>query len=173
MDPHPWSRQSYDTDESWPIFEAYRDQRPPRRGLLVIFKGRAVNPIKVAGWFREHFWEQRVALFDAYLDDIRLKERESLLRQSEREITSEHMEILAHSREIARRELAKLLATVEESAGEVVRTRDLIRLMDYTVKLDRLVRGQSTENVQESGPDLSKLSDSDLAEIERKLNGNE
>ena len=161
----PWERQSYDTEESWPIFLVYRDQTPPRRGLLVTIKGRPVDPIKVSRWFREHYWEARCAEYDRHLDAIRIGEREALLRQSSAEVAAEHMGILAYGRDIIRREFEKLAATVHESAGEVVRPRDLIRLAETVVKLDRLVRGESTEAVAVDGPDLSKLSDSDLAAL--------
>lgn len=161
----PWERQPYDTDESWSVFVEYRDQVPPRRGLQIFVKGRAVSPIRVATWMREHYWTERVAEYDRHLDDIRRREREAILRQSTKDITAEHMRILATARDIAHREISKLQATVVESAGEVLRPRDLFALIESATKLDRLIRGESTENVQESGPDLSGLSEEELAAL--------
>lgn len=167
---HPWERQPYDTDESWPIFVAYRDQTLPRRGLLVLCKGRPVDPIRVAWYHKEHYWPERVAEYDRHLDAIRRAEREGLLAQTIREVTAEHAEVLADARDIVRRELEKLLATVRESAGEVVRVRDLIRLTELVIKSDRLIRGESTENV-DTGPDLSHLTNEQLTQIEGMLAG--
>lgn len=169
----PWERQPYDSDESWSVFVEYRDQNPPRRGLQVFVKGRAVSPIKVATWMREHYWAERVAEYDRHLDGIRLREREAFLRQSAKEITAEHMRILAISRDVAYREIAKLQATVAESAGEVLRPRDLFALIESATKLDRLIRGESTENIQENGPDLSHLSEEELSALGSMLEKSE
>jgi len=168
----PWERQPYDTDESWPVFQAYRDQKPPRRGLLVSFRGRPVDPIKVARWFREHFWGERVAEWDRHLDAIRVSEMESALAKSTREAMADHVQLVEQAKEIASRELEKLLATVKDSAVEVLKPRDLTRLLDSTIKLDRLIRGETTENVNVDGPDLSHLTDEQLSALDSMLGNN-
>ncbi len=169
--PDPWERQPYDTEDSWPIFLAYRDQTPPRRGVLSMLQTRRHDPIKIARWAREHFWRERAAEFDRHLDEIRIRTREAALAQSSQEVAAEHMAILSRLRDVATQEAEKLLATVRESDGEVLRTRDLIRLVEGVTKLDRLVRGESTERVDVEGPDLGGVSDEDLERAAALLRG--
>lgn len=164
----PWERQDYDTEESWPLFVAYRDQTRPRRGVLSAFRGRPVDPVKVARWYREFFWKERAAAYDDHLDEIRRAEIEAMHAEQAREVAAKHMALLADAREVSARELQKLLARAQESQLEILKPRDLIRLMETTVRFDRLVRGESTDNI-DTGPDLSHVDDERLAEIERLL----
>lgn len=169
----PWERQPYDSDESWPVFQAYRDQTPPRRGLLVSLRGRSVDPIKVARWYRDHYWAERVAEYDRHLDSIRRAETEAALAKSAREAMADHVALIEQGKEIALRELEKLLATVKESPAEVLKPRDVIRLMDATIKFDRLIRGETTENVNVEGPDFSHLTDEQLAALDALIAKND
>lgn len=166
MDPQPWERQPYDTEESWPEFVAYRDSPRPRKAYS--YRPGKRNPIQVAQWIERHFWRERVAEYDRHLDAIELAEREALLAQSAREIAAQHMSLLHDARNVLSAELSKLLATVRASNLEVMKPRDLRALLETTVKLDRLVRGEVTERVEES-TDLSHLSDEDLAKLESLL----
>jgi hypothetical protein len=117
---------------------------------------------------REHYWAERVAEFDRHLDRLVVAEREALLAQNTREVMAEYMGTLQDSRDILRREMNKLRATAEESAGETVKLRDLTRLMEVSIRADRLLRGESTDKI-DMGPDLSNLSDDELARREALL----
>lgn len=164
--PAPWDRQPYDSELSWRAFQTYRDRLP--RSRAIVLDGRALNPIEVVAWMRDHFWIERCAEYDRHLDGLRQSEIEAVHAQSARDIAAEHMELAGSARAIAARELAKLREASENSAYESLKPRDLIRLLDLVVKVDRLVRGESTESVDVR--DLSSLSDADLEEIERIAN---
>jgi hypothetical protein len=164
---NPWDRQPYDTDESWEVFQAFRDARP-RRALIVFLKGRRVDPIKVRDWMAAHYWAQRAALWDEHLDGVRQDTIRSLLEQRTEEISAEHMEITALGRSVVRREMEKLLSDVEAGAHSTLRPGDLIRLTEAIVKLDRLMRGESTEKV-DTHIDLSGASSEELAAMESRL----
>lgn len=134
-------------------------------------RGRAVDPIKVANWYREHYWPQRVAEYDRHLDDINRAEREACLSKSSREAMADHIAMIEQGKEIAMRELEKLLATVKDSAAEVLKPRDVIHLLDATIKADRLIRGEATANVNIDGPDLSHLTNEQLAALDEMIGG--
>lgn len=171
MDPDPWERQPYDTDESWEVFRVYRDQAPPRRGVLVSIRGRAQDPVKVSRWYRSHFWKERARAFDLHLDSIRVEEQEDLHRQTAHEVAAAHMGILANSRDLVAREIEKLRATIIASEGEVIRPQTLLRFAEMVIKLDRLIRGESTERIDTNGPDLSSVSSEDLERARALLTG--
>jgi hypothetical protein len=106
------------------------------------------------------------------MDEILVTEREALLKDSTRTAMAEHVSLLNDSRQVAAQELAKLLEYSSSTpAGGILKPNELIKLIDATIKLDRLVRGESTEIVEER-TDLSKLSIEDLRklkEIKEKL----
>jgi replicative superfamily II helicase len=163
----PWDRQPYDTDESWPVFQAFRESYP-RRSFVDTFDGMPISPVKVARWMKAHFWKERADCWDMHLDGLRQETQRKLLEQATKEITAEHMEITALGRKVARKELEKLLVQVEAGAYNAIKPAELIRLMDNIVKLDRLIRNETTEKV-ESHVDLSGVPTGDLADLEARL----
>lgn len=161
----PWGRQACDTNESWEAFVEYRDMR--NRRLRRVTKAPVAQ---VQQWYREHGWRERIAAYDSHLDGIIRAEREEVLRQATREVAAEHMEILASAREVCALEFARIASLTRESRGAnaVLKTPELIKLLHETVKLDRLVRNESTENVS-TGIDLSKLTEEELETYGRLL----
>ena len=163
-----WFRQACDTEEAWAAFQAYRDQKPPRR---LIRPGP--NPTSdLAKWYRDNNWKERCIAYDVHLDSIVQEERDELLRNDTREVTAQHRAILQDARRVAELEVSKLLAAANASPNAPgLRPTELIKMIDSVVKLDRLLRDQSTENTTVK-PDLSGLPVDDLlklAEIRKKL----
>jgi hypothetical protein len=117
-----------------------------------------------------HFWIERAALWDQHLDEIKRRQIEASIVDDAKAIAGEHMGMLAKARKIASIELAKLLERTEGSSHANVRVGELTRLIDATVKLDRLIRGEATEIV-ETGDDLdfSNMPDEDLAQLHAML----
>ena len=161
-----WDRQAVDTDESWPFFQAYRDQNPPRRlePVRCTPKG-AVSPAvdKLRAWYRDHGWRDRVAAYDAHVDGIIQEEREDRLREDVRAMTARHLAILQDAGELVADQLAKYLRSARESDMHgLLKPNEIAKIMDLTVKLERLTRGESTERI-EADVDLTSLSDEELA----------
>lgn len=165
--PSPWERQYTETDDAWRAFKAFRDTRPPRRQRAVIGFAHAT----ICKWYNDHRWPERCDAYDRHMERIVLEEREKLLRQSAREISADHMAMIQSARAIAQAELDKLLASSNESDIPLLRPIEVIRLSEMVVKLDRLIRGESTETVEHS-VDLSRLSTDELRtmrELTRKV----
>lgn len=162
----PWGRLACDTDESWLAFVAYRDGRPPRRLRSVC----CAPVLDVQRWYIEHGWRERVSAYDAHLDTVMREERETVLRQKTQEIAAEHMAVLANARQICDLEISRILETTRNCKGPnvVMKTGELIKLMELVIKMERLVRDQTTENLG-TGIDLSKLTDEELEEYQRLL----
>lgn len=164
----PWHQKQDESSDAFVAFSAYLDQLPPRRGLLVSLSGMPVSPALLVDWYSRHQWQERAAAWDARLSEIRDAERETLLRQTIREIDAEHMSALATLREVTVREALKLLEDSKASTNAKLAPRDLIRFLESVVKCDRLIRGQATERVTQV-LDMSTLSDEDLAMAEAIL----
>jgi hypothetical protein len=167
--PAAWERQNYESEDAWRAFQTYRDASPRRRSIVL--DGRAVSPILIEHWISAHFWKERCLEYDRYMDRGRVDEIEAAYRETAREVTARHMQTLSDLRNVAAIEAAKLLERVKASSFEAMKPRDLVRLADVTFKLERLVRGESTENVNVDDKAMQALSDDRLAEIERMLKG--
>jgi len=120
-------------------------------------------------------WVERAAAYDEYLDELAREQNEAEI------IKMRKNHALLASQMITK--AAKRLLTMPE---EEITAADLVRLVDVGVKIERLSRGESTENKQISGEttlkhtgavtvkatnelNLSDLSDEELAQLEGLL----
>lgn len=168
--PLPWERQSVETDDAWRAFKAFRDARPPRRQRSVV--GFSTNTI--CQWYNDFNWPGRCSAYDAHMEKIAQGERESILRQAASEVSAEHMAMIQTARHLAQLELDKLLDASNQCETNLLRPGEVIKLSEAVVKLDRLVRGESTESV-EHNVDLSRLSIDELRtmrELTKKAESN-
>lgn len=164
--PLQWERLPCDTAEGWEAFKSYRDMRPHR-----IQNVCGWPTYRVQEWSKACNWEKRVRAYDAHLDGVFRGELEATLQQSAKEVAAEHMSMLAMARQICTLEFSKMLELTLKGGsapGAAMRVGEVIKLSEIVVKLDRLVRGESTENVAKSA-DLSKLTDAELEVYERAL----
>ncbi len=174
--PRPqWERQPCDTNESWPFFKAYRDLKGPRRldRVRLAAGGVAVTMQQLREWFTDHNWAERVKAFDAAMDAVVQEEREAELRQGAREMAADHLALVRDTLELASSELAKLVQSSRESAAHgLLKPAEVLKFVDAAVKLGRLVKGETTENVGVS-TDLSPLNPEEEAayEILKKRGG--
>jgi hypothetical protein len=120
-------------------------------------------------------WVERAAAYDAYLEELAREQNEAEILKMRKN------HALLASQMITK--AAKRLLTMPE---EEITAADLVRLVDVGVKIERLSRGESTENRQISGEakvihqgevtvknqmnlDLSRLTDEELSELEQLL----
>lgn len=164
----PWHQEETESADAFTAFSAYLAQVPPRRGLLVSLAGMPINPVLLAEWYKAHRWRERAAAWDAHFADIRDAERAALLAQTTREVDAEHMNACASLRQVAITEALKLLEDSKQSPTAKLHPRDLTRLLDVVVKVDRLIRGQVTEIVSQTY-DFTKLTDAELEQAEKIL----
>lgn len=164
--PLMWERQPAETDESWLAFRAYRDMPQEVR---TIRRAAIASISTLSRWFREHNWAERVNAYDAALETITLEERTRVLQLAARDVAMDHARMLADASELVSRELAKLVdASRNSDSIGLLRPAEVRRLLETTVKLDRLVRGQATENVK-TELDVSKLSIDEVRTLEKLL----
>lgn len=165
--PKPWEQHPCDTGDSWEAFKKYRDLRPPRRQRAVL--GYATS--RVNEWFNDNNWPQRVSAYDAHMERVAQTEREQFVKQKTQEITADHMAILQTARFLVQSELDKLMdASKMSEAHGLLKPADVAKFMELSIRFDRLIRGETTDN--ETRVDLSMLSVDDLRavrEIRKKV----
>jgi len=139
-----WEQWEGEPEEAFAAFVQYRDQTKPR-AILRVFGARNT---KLLEWSQTFEWKRRVLAYDRHHDAIRLEATESVLAQKGAEVAAEHLLLLKDTRELVARELKKLVeASRNSDMPGLLRTNDLIKMTDMVVKLDRLLRGESTENL--------------------------
>jgi hypothetical protein len=167
----PWERQPSEGEEEWQAFRNYRDQAPPRR-IQHVYVRRTAD---VSKWSADHCWSERVAAYDRHLDEERRTVREAVLKESEKERAARQLGQLKSVQDIIDLELAKLWRDAKNSeAFGLVKVNDLNKLMANAITLERLIRGQSTENVASTDVDLENLSPDELRqlrELQQKMKG--
>lgn len=150
-DLRPWDRQQTDTDESFLWFQAYRDCTPPRRldRVRTSVPGKVAPPLQaLLEWFGSGAWAERASAYDAHLDQIRQQEREDAVRAGAREAAeADEQALVKDIRELALREVGKMVATSVQSEAETLRPGEVIKLAELGIKLGRLQRGENTEQV--------------------------
>lgn len=172
-EPRLWERMVSEPEDAWRAFKAFRDARPPRKQRSVVGFGTMI----ICQWYNEYKWPERADAFDRHMEHITLLEREAQLKQSAKDVSAEHMAMLQSARHLAQKELDKLLAVANDSNTDapLLRPTDVIKLSEMVIKLDRLVRGESTE-APDVRTDLSKLSTEELRqflELRKKLGRSE
>lgn len=162
----PWEKRPEETEPAWSAFQAYREtgshigETPGRRSVRGVCK-RLGGSLKVwYEWSRVHKWKGRARAYDAHLDRVALESTEKAIREMHRR----HVKLSLRLQDIAGVELAKLADEARAKAKRLgdLRPVELARIAETGVKLERLTRGESTENVAGSGLDLSKLSLTEL-----------
>ena len=177
---YPWERIPGETSREYQKFCAYRDMnssdKPIRkRSLQRLAKELGLSLDHLKKLSAKNDWVSRAAAYDEYLDELAREQNEAEI------IKMRKNHALLASQMITK--AAKRLLTIPE---EEITAADLVRLVDVGVKIERLSRGESTENRQISGEakvihqgevtvknpmslDLSRLSDEELSNLEQLL----
>jgi hypothetical protein len=106
-----------------------------------------------------HEWDRRVRVWDAVIAREALKRTaESLELMRDRQIA-----LALQLQRLGGVEMTKLEERAANSDLSALAPKEVVKLIETGVKIERLVRGESTENVANvSKPDYSKLSDDEL-----------
>ena len=136
----PWERQPGEPDKAFRAFTIFRDLPPEDRSLRRVAERLGQKSIS-SSLAQRWYWRERVALWDEEQDKRR---REALLRESE-DAAVYHAKIARRAAQLVEKKIGYL----EEDDGAVkgMSVRDMVSLMESAVKLERLSRSMSTDNV--------------------------
>lgn len=154
-----WTRQPCDTEPRWRAFQVYRDMDLPR-SLKRVSAAVGTSQRIIEKWSAEDGWLARVFEYDRWIDRIRVDVMLDVMNEDARERGARHVTLLRTMQDAAalaaRAWLAKFAndpqAATEWSPNEIA------RMVKTAITLERLVHGESTENVDNKhGFDLSRL----------------
>jgi len=145
---HDWDRQPRETSRAYELFCGYRDLGT-ERSLRKLKQGTngAPNVNRLKRLSTRWNWVERCERYDDYLE-----QQDRLQQEKERrEMRKRHAKIAVLGQNIVVREMESLIAK-GQSGGSQLTPSDVARLMDVTVKVERLARGEPTDSHEVSGP---------------------
>jgi hypothetical protein len=162
---HEWNRQLRETSRSYELFCVYRNLGPERSLAKAKESAKGIPSVaRLKVLSRKWNWVQRARAYDDCLERQRRQQQE----KDRRIMHERHAKIALLGQNIAVKGLENLLGKVQN--GEQVAPGDLSRLLDTSVKVERLARGESTENHEVSGPGGGPIEISDaLSKLLDKL----
>ena len=174
-----WERLTGESAKGYAHFVLYRDMGSERSLRKVAEGGDNTAKIRqLEKWSVKWRWVERAQAYDDEMDrQLRAKKEKAREEMAER-----HAKVALLGMNVAVKGLENLLTKVQTGEGTVA-AGDLVRLMDTSVKIERLARNQPTdirESIGSGGgplrvrvekdddqePDLSKLTDEQLAQLE-------
>lgn len=145
---HDWDRQPGESSKAYAHFCLYRDvgvnrsirQMPSVSGCTSVVR-------QLNRWSSRWRWVERCQKYDDYLEHERRLQQE----KERRAMHERHAKVALLGMNVAVKGLESLLTKVQSGEGTVA-PGDLTRLLDTSVKVERLARGESTESHELSGP---------------------
>lgn len=147
-----WEWNGEETSPAFEAFTIYRDMGTDRT-LAKVAKGLGKSGTLIEGWSARWNWDARVKAFDAHLDAIGIKARES--------------EIIAMNKKhikIGETMQAKALQRLQRLNIDDMDANEIRQFLDTAIKIERQARGESTDR-------LDIQQNINMAVI--KVNGNE
>lgn len=158
----PWRRHALepqirdDDDAAWSAFEAYLVAHA--RNLGRVAQQRRLLRDTVFRWAKLYAWEARARAYDAHHEAIRDEATEVA--------AAEWGRIGAEMAFVGAREIAHIArAQTQIDRPGVLRPSEARAYVETGVKICQLVSGRATERIATEEPDLSRLTDEELATL--------
>lgn len=162
-DVKPWERQVGEPEQAYDAFKQYCFHI--RRIAYASVKYGAAELQALAHEWR---WQERALEWDRHIERVRTAEREAFIRNDEKERLAKWMAALETAGALVDREMTKLLHESQKSQmSGLIKPSDLNKLMVTWITMQRLVHGESTENVDVKDARLERLSLDELKELQR------
>ena len=161
----PWTRQPCDTDKRWRAFVHYRDMDPPRSLRKTAEElGKSLSQLR--SWCWQDGWSNRCAEYDRWLDMRRTAAIVAVLEEDGRTRGARHVKLLRDMQDAAAHVVRGWLKRIADNPQAMLHEfspKDVTQMVKAAITLERLVHGESTQNVDtKHGFDLSRLSVEEL-----------
>lgn len=139
-----WERQPDETAKAFQAFAMYRDLGPGKRSLAEVGRQLGKSKALMDRWSVRHQWVNRVTEFDAEQDRKKLLEVEELRK----EMAERHARIGQQMlNAVAKRLVGTEDGKVDPIDPNILTPTELARITEVASRLERLARGEPTENV--------------------------
>lgn len=166
-----FERQDWESDEQWATFQHYRNTPSLVRSLDKTSHETYVRFRKVETYANEQHWKQRAIEYDRHLD------HQAILGLSESKaralIRRERLETLQIFADVVKDELEAIRCQQAERKAKgatysILKPSELVRFLKEPMLLERLLLGESTENLSVRGEAaaLAELGEDELDQLE-------
>lgn len=164
-----WERQEGESNDAFKAFTHFLHMQRPRR----IDRYGFFSIAQVQTWYRDFAWPVRATAYDDYAASVHVAEQEEAAKITAAIVQQEQIALITSAHELVKLEMQKWLQQSKEQGGSsLIKAGDLTRMLSEVIKLGRLVRGETTENVTVAKKaDLSGFSIEELRmldELQRK-----
>ena len=142
----------------------------PRKLTSVAAAFPQVTLQTIRNWAARWYWKERAAAWDRHLFAELDSEIEKQWAETAKNVAAAHLAAVRPLLAAITLDADKYLRQALESPTPVARNiGQLTMALQRLVQIERLVRGESTERVEHTGFDLTKLSDDELRQAEDLL----
>lgn len=170
-----WEQMPDETESAFELFAMYRDLGRGRtyfaaynlwlekRGKKKVTRTNAVSSL-YGVYSRKYNWDERCLAYDRFIDRHVVEQRIADVRS----MTKRHAQLAMNMQGLVAKRMQDM---IEKDAWSELGVKDIPRWLEIAVKIERLSRGEATEQVASSSAtpvsqlDLSKLSDDDFAAL--------
>lgn len=148
----PWEPQKGESMPAYQAFAEYRDMGEDR-SLRAVAQRLDKSLTVIGRWSSRWNWPDRVKEYAGYMDSLEQKAREKALTKKAEDWATKELEMAALLYDKAKAMLAFPLAQQKTKDGLTIveparwGMRDAAAIAEAGVKMERLARGESTENV--------------------------
>lgn len=151
----PWERQNNESEKAFSAFKAYLEMED--RNICQLAKRLAKSRQLVDKWKQKYNWQERCIAWDKSLQEIEyktaVKERKKMAKR--------HIAIAMSMQ-------AKAVEALQKIDVSKLNASEIIRLFDTAVKIERLSRGEATENqVQEITQNINTITENPFENLTR------
>jgi hypothetical protein len=132
-----WERQTGESTKAFRAFVAYRDDED--RSLVKVGCELGVSPQLIERWSRRWRWVERVAAWTDHLDAEKRRARVKAIE----ELEQRHAQLAKSMLNLAVKELIRR----QNEPVERLTATELARLVEVSVKVERLALGADTERI--------------------------
>ena len=150
-DREPWERLSgelsRESSRAYTHFCLYRDM--PQRSLRKLVEDpKCISKIaQLRRWSARYQWVQRAELYDDYTERLLRLEQEKERRQ----MAKRHASIAVLGQTLVVSSLQRILDEMQLDPGKKLSASDLSRLLDVSVRVERMSRGEASEITEVGG----------------------
>jgi hypothetical protein len=139
-DEEPWAQREDESGRAYEGFVQYRDYEGGRatRSLMKVARKHTRSKAQLQEWSTKYDWVKRVEAWDREQDRIKYEARREEIEKMEKRHAQVALEVLA-----------KAIEGLKSVTGEGLSPRDVLQWLGEAVRIERLSRGASTENVMQ------------------------
>jgi len=138
-----WDRLEGEPEAAWDAFKEYRELAPDERTVVAVARKMDKNESGLRRWSKRYQWAERARAFDGHLDTIEI---DAILLERV-EASKRRIKLADSLLQVAEAQLQSWLDDLSCGIKLDLTPYEVARIIEIGYKIDRLERGESTDNM--------------------------